>query len=116
MIAGGSFGLALIFSLRRYFPAVFSGFTINRLLIESFVIGGSLFGSTVSVLLGGSKFIHNVKKDYIIKADPGIYDYMRTFHSKYHVEEETQVRYLLSTEEFNEWKKIRSSPAFFQEL
>jgi hypothetical protein len=73
---GGSFGMAFILSLRRYFPALFSGFSINRLLIESTIIGGALFGSTVSVVLGGSKFVHNLKKDYILKADPDIYKYL----------------------------------------
>ncbi len=77
MIAGGAFGLALIFSLRRYFPGHFSGFSANRLLIESTVLAGSFFGSSISVMLGASKFIHLMKKDYIIGADKGIYMHMR---------------------------------------
>jgi len=85
MIAGGAFGFALVLSLRRYFPATFTGFTVNRFLIESLIIGGSLFGSTMSVILGGSKFIHHVKKDYILKADPDIYKQMDLFYRRYRV-------------------------------
>jgi hypothetical protein len=33
MIAGGAFGMALIFSLRRYFPGSFSSLSVNRFLI-----------------------------------------------------------------------------------
>lgn len=62
MIAGGAFGLALTFSMRRYFPGTFSTLSVNRLLIESIILGGSLFGSTLSVMLGNSKFIHALKK------------------------------------------------------
>lgn len=70
---GGSFGLALLFSLRRYFPATFNQFSLNRLLIETTLLGGALVGSTISVVVGGSKLVHHMKKDYIIKADPDIY-------------------------------------------
>lgn len=108
MIAGGAFGLALIFSLRRYFPGQFSGLTANRILIETTVVGGSLFCSSISVLLGASKLVHAVKKDHILGADPQVYTYLHNFKEKYQVDEETQVRYLLSTEEFQEWKKYRT--------
>ncbi len=73
MIAGGAFGLALIFSLRRYFPGQMSGWSVNRLLIESTVVGGSLFGSSISVMLGATKFVHAVKKDHVLQADPQVY-------------------------------------------
>ena len=85
MIAGGAFGMALTLSLRRYFPALFSSLSINRLLIELFVIGGSLFGSTISVVIGASPFIHAIKKAYILEADRDIYQYMRDMRNKYEV-------------------------------
>jgi hypothetical protein len=37
-----------------------------------------------------------------------VYTYLHNFKEKYQVDEETQVRYLLSTEEFQEWKKYRT--------
>lgn len=107
MIAGGAFGLALIFSLRRYFPGQFSSLSVNRFLIESLILGGSCFGSSFSVILGASKFVHYLKKDYVLKADKDVYRYMDDIRQKYQVDEDAQVRYLLSTEEFAEWKKYR---------
>jgi hypothetical protein len=83
MIAGGAFGLALIFSLRRYFPGQFTGFSVNRLLIELTILSGSFFGSSISVLLGASKFVHAIKKDYVLKADPDAYNYLQYFKHKY---------------------------------
>jgi uncharacterized membrane protein len=73
---GGSFGLALLFSMRRYFPEKFSKFSVNRTIIELTILGGTLMASTVSVVLGGSKIVHNIKKDYIIQADPDYYRHM----------------------------------------
>lgn len=61
------------------------------------LLGGSLIFSTLSVIFGGAKVVHNMKKDYIIKADEDIYRYMGEFYRKYKVTEETQVRYLLSS-------------------
>ena len=69
LIMGGSFGLALLFSIRRYFPSVFGTFNANRTIIELIILGGSLIGSTLSVVMGGAKFVHFIKKDYILKAD-----------------------------------------------
>ena len=95
---GGSFGLALLFSLRRYFPSQFGSFSLNRVLIELVVLGGTLFGSTLSVVMGGAKVVHTLKKDYIIKADTDLYSYMSAMNQKYDVSEESQVRFALSTE------------------
>lgn len=78
MIMGGSFGMALLLSLRRYFPSNFSQFTINRVLIELLLLGGSLFGSTTAVMMGGAKLVHSIKKEYMIKADPDFYSHMET--------------------------------------
>ena len=75
--------MALTLSLRRYFPALFSSLSVNRLLIELLVIGGSLFGSTISVVIGASPFIHALKKGYILEADSDIYQYMRNMKNKY---------------------------------
>lgn len=86
MIAGGAFGLALIFSLRRYFPGQFSNLSVNRFLIESFILGGSFFGSSISVMLGASKFVHYLKKDYVLKADKDVYRYMDEIRQKYQVD------------------------------
>lgn len=86
MIAGGAFGLALIFSLRRYFPGQFSSLSVNRFLIESFILGGSCFGSSISVMLGASKFVHYLKKDYVLKADKDVYRYMDEIRQKYQVD------------------------------
>ena len=51
-------------------------------------------------MLGSSSYLHDLKKEYVIKADPGIYNHMKDFREKYLVDEESQVRYLLSNEEF----------------
>ena len=97
---GGSFGLALLFSLRRYFPSTFGTFSMNRLLIELTILGGSLIGSTLSVVMGSAKVVHYLKKEYVVEADRDVYSYMDEIDRKYHLNEEDQVRYLLSNEEY----------------
>ena len=57
-IMGGSFGLALLFSLRRYFPSYFGTFSLNRTLIEVFILGGCLIASNISVMIGSAKLVH----------------------------------------------------------
>lgn len=84
---GGSFGLALLFSLRRYFPSSFNQFSLNRAIIELLLLGGSLFGSTLAVMMGGAKLVHSLKKEYMIKADPDFYNYMESITEKYLINE-----------------------------
>ena len=86
-IMGGSFGLALLFSMRRYFPDKFSKFSLNRAVIELTILGGTLIGSTISVVLGGSKIVHSIKKEYIIQADPDYYKHMADVTNKYSIPE-----------------------------
>ena len=104
---GGSFGLALLFSLRRYFPSTFGTFSLNRTLIELVVLGGTLIGSTLSVVMGGAKVVHGLKKTYIVEADPDVYGYMGQINDKYGLDEVSQVRFVLSKIEFSEWEKYR---------
>ena len=73
---------------------------VNKFILEMLILTGSLFSSSISVMLGSSSYLHDLKKEYIIKADPGIYNHMKDFREKYLVDEESQVRYLLSNEEF----------------
>lgn len=87
MIMGGSFGLALLLSIRRYFPSNFSQFSLNRAIIELLLLGGSLFGSTMAVMMGGAKVVHSLKKEYMIKADPDFYSYMESISEKYRINE-----------------------------
>ena len=94
---GGAFGLALLFSLRRYFPDKFGTFSMGRAIIEVTLLGGTLIASTLSVVFGGSKLVHNIKKDYIIQADQDCYGYMAEISKKYHIPEESQVRFSLSS-------------------
>lgn len=68
--------MALLLSLRRYFPSSFSQFTLNRALIELLLLGGSLFGSTMAVVMGGAKLVHSLKKEYMLKADADYYRHM----------------------------------------
>ena len=84
---GGSFGLALLFSMRRYFPDKFSTFSLNRTVVEITLLGGSLIASTLSVVFGGSKVVHNIKKDYIIRADEDCYRYMSYITDRYRIPE-----------------------------
>jgi hypothetical protein len=121
-IMGGSFGLGLLFSLRRYFPSQFGTFSLNRTIIELLVLGGSLVGSTLSVVMGGAKTVHLIKKDYILEADPDIYTHMAHIRDRYEISEESQVRFALSTEEYEQWQKYRhqflpeNKPVFSAEL
>lgn len=84
-IMGGSFGLALLFSLRRYFPGQFNTFTLNRAIVELTLLGGCLAASTLSVVFGGSKLVHSIKKDYILGADPDYYQHMAEVSLKYRI-------------------------------
>ena len=83
---GGSFGLALLFSLRRYFPSYFAQFSLNRVLIEITILGGTLMGSTLSVILGGAKIVHELKRNYIIKADVDYYRQMNVISERYQLD------------------------------
>ena len=56
--------------------------------------------STISVVFGGAKLVHGMKKECIIKAYLEYYKHMSMINQRYNVDEETQVRYALSTEEF----------------
>jgi hypothetical protein len=96
LIMGGSFGLALLLSLRRYLPGQFSQPSLNRAIVESLILGGSLLGSMISVVMGGTKIVHAIKKDYILKADPDIYNHMRTLATRYSLSEDSQIRMVLS--------------------
>ena len=40
------------------------------------VLGGSLIGSTLAVVMGGANVVHTAKKDYVLKADQDIYRYI----------------------------------------
>ena len=51
------------------------------------IIAGTLVGSTLSVVFGGAKLIHAIKKDYIIKADPDFYNHMHKLKERYSVDE-----------------------------
>jgi hypothetical protein len=48
---------------------------------------GTLAGSTLSVIFGGAKLVHAIKKDYIIKADPDFYQHMGKVNARYLVSE-----------------------------